>query len=457
MARMIHGMVQYPVADAGMRWTCRVALLSISLLGTTQFHAWGQARIVLNNDAWIRIDNGAWLVVEDPDPAAIATMGSGGNIRSEAEFDRIRWQIRGSTGTYVVPFTSANGNRMPLSYTVTTPGSSEPQASVCFSTYNHASVGVPLADAWNNFLYRPTDVTHMNSYNAPSVPNSQNAVDRFWIIDPGVAGFAYGTRPSIVLGFTYDPGAVTGEVTPGNAIGPGDPVGAQRFNNAAGIWGDMLPVGVFAGGTPSTVSGAAVASVDFFRSWTLANFLDPLPVELVDFTRSCVDDAVILRWSTGSERNSSHFEVQRSTDGIKFETVGTVTAAGTSQSLIHYEHVDARTPGLVYHRLRQVDQDGSYTIGPVVVGSCAEENGLALVNAWDSGSELNVSISSPNEQDATLYVYDAAGRHILQRDVFLNKGGTLVGLPIQGTAQGIYLIRLVSATGSLARRVNRME
>ena len=417
----------------------------------------GQARVVVNNDAWIRIDNGAWLVVENPLPVGIQTLGTGGNIRSEGEFNRVRWQIRNTLGTYVVPFTTAAGTQMPLSYVPVVAGSAEPSASICFSTFNHASQGIPLANAWNNDLYRPSDVTHMNSYNAPSVPNSQNAVDRFWIIDPGVSGYAYGTRPSIALGFTYDPGVVVGEVTAGNAIGPLDPVGAQRFNNAAGIWGDYLPSGTWAGGLPSTVVTATASPADFFRSWTLANFLEPLPVRLVHFASTCEANGVQLTWTTASESNSAYFDVERSADGIEFQTVGRVAAAGNSQHVQHYGYFDAPVRGLVYHRLLQVDSTGGSEHGPIITSGCVSSAALELVNAWYDGAALQVVISSALDEAATLSVLDASGKLVRAEALQLHAGANAIALGRMGLASGVYLLRLTTRSEQLARRVQVME
>ena len=418
---------------------------------------YSQARLVLNNNAWLRIDNGAWVVIENPTSTGIQTLGTGGNIRSEGEFDRVRWQIRNTVGTYVVPFTSAAGVKMPLSYTSAGGSSNEASASICFSTYNHASSGIPLANAWNNDLYRPSDVSHMNSYNAPTVANSQNAVDRFWIIDPGVPGFAYATRPSISLSFVYDASTVAGEVTTGNAIGPGDPVGAQRFNSGTGQWGDYLPSGIFNPGVPSSVTGATAGSADFFRSWTLANILSPLPVELLSFSANCRGSQVELSWVTGSENNSSHFVVERGTDGVNFDAIAEVAAAGFSQTAHSYSYVDQRADGQLYYRLRTVDLDDTYQFSPTIASSCGLSGGLAIVSAWDTGDMLNVSIKSPIEQDATVSVFDMGGKLLVRQAANLVNGEVVVMLSRSNISFGIYMIRVDAKSGSLYRRVNLFE
>lgn len=432
-------------------------LVAVLSFACPAFDASAQARLVINNNAWVRVDNGAWVVIENQAPTGLQTLGTGGNIRSEGEFNRIRWQIRNGVGSYVVPFTTASGVKMPLTYTVVGAGSNDTQASICFSTFNHASAGIPLANAWNNDLYKPTDVTHMDSYNAPLVPNSQNAVDRFWIIDPGVPGYAYGTRPSIALNFVYDASVVVGEVTTGNAIGPTDPVGAQRFNSPAGLWGDFLPVGTFNPGTPSSVTGATAGPADFFRSWTLANIFEPLPVELLGFDAECVGSSVVLEWSTASENNSSHFVVERSSDGSTFDPVGRVEAAGFSQATMTYTFMDNASPGSAYYRLRSVDLDGTWTLGRTIVISCGGSGGLDIISAWDSGTELNISIRSSIAQAAVLRVYDMGGKLVHTRATDLIDGVVREQLPRATMANGIYVVRLDTPEGALFRRVNVLE
>ena len=86
----------------------------------------------------------------------------------------------------------------------------------------------------------------------------------------------------------------------------------------------------------------------------------PLPVELISFTAVAEDRLVLTRWTTASEQNSSHFIVERSADGNKFETAAIVLAAGNSYFTINYSFTDSDPlAGLSYYRLKQVDTDGS--------------------------------------------------------------------------------------------------
>lgn len=95
-----------------------------------------------------------------------------------------------------------------------------------------------------------------------------------------------------------------------------------------------------------------------------------LPVELIRFEAQLVGQDVQLNWETGMEKNSSHFNVQRSMDGSSFQTIGRVAAAGNSLEHIRYAYKDAGVgealAGILYYRLEQVDIDGSTDYSPVV-------------------------------------------------------------------------------------------
>lgn len=429
--------------------SCSLGLVALVAL-TVPLSAWGQARLVLNNNAWLRIDNGAWVVVENPATTGIQTLGTGGNIRSEGEFNRIRWNVRATTGIYTVPFTTAGGVKMPLTYEVTTAGDNGVNASIGFSTYNY---GVVAATNWNNNLYRPSDVTHMNNLST-SLDNSDYVVDRFWIIDAGMSGYSYVTKPNVRLGFTYDPGAATGEIRTGNSFTAASTVLAQRFNPGLNKWADMPAQGTFTAGATNSVTNANIPAAAFFRSWTLSELDHPLPVELARFDAACAGSFVDLRWSTASERDNSHFTVQRSDDGALFQDLGRIEAVGNSQTLLNYTFEDVLPTAQAYYRLAQVDLDGTVSYSPIVVGGCSGSGVPEIVSAWQADGDIVVLFSIPGEQQRGFELYDASGKLILSRMWSSTSGLNTIRIPRSDLAPGIYVVRSSGPDRTLVRRVS---
>jgi signal peptidase I len=89
----------------------------------------------------------------------------------------------------------------------------------------------------------------------------------------------------------------------------------------------------------------------------------PLPVTLVDFRATKSQ----LLWSTASEVNTSHFEVQRSMDGRVFETMGRVSAFGNSTVTRRYSYTVGTPYGNAYYRLRIVDNDSTFEFSKSIV------------------------------------------------------------------------------------------
>lgn len=87
-----------------------------------------------------------------------------------------------------------------------------------------------------------------------------------------------------------------------------------------------------------------------------------LPLELISFfAERSSGREVKCSWITATEYNTSHFEVERSKNGIDFSFVGRVEAAGFSTSLKSYEFLDISATGDYYYRLKQFDINGEFT------------------------------------------------------------------------------------------------
>src|SRR5690606_26093002 len=88
---------------------------------------------------------------------------------------------------------------------------------------------------------------------------------------------------------------------------------------------------------------------------------NPLPVELISFTGKFVANGTLLEWATATEKDNNYFEIERSQDGKEFKAIGRVGGNNNSTSINRYNFTDKdQLPGLVYYRLKQVDNDGTF-------------------------------------------------------------------------------------------------
>lgn len=429
-----------------------VLILVCGILSLSPALSNAQGRLVLNNDARVVIDNGAWLVLQNPAPNAITTMGAGGMIISEAENDMIRWNVGNAAAgnTYVIPYASGLGTKIPFTCAVTGSGTGTGASSIVFATYNHTVGGA----TWDNNAYRPSDVTHMNNWQTgtattPIATNeSRHVVDRFWIVDVNVAPYAFTANPALTLGFTYSP---VEDIQAGNLIA-GIPLGAQRFNSGIDKWGDFAPgVGTWAVGS---VTNAVVPPASLFRSWTLSDILNPLPVELIRFDAQCDARAVTVSWTTASELNNDYFTIERSVDGAEFIPVGQVDGAGTSLQMIDYRFVDQAPPSNAFYRLRQTDTNGDEKVSDVRTTSCSGSGETAIINSWDDGMDLNVLVTMAHDQNQAIRLLDASGKVVWEQNtVAFPEGLSTIKIPKSSLNSGIYMVRFDGQNGVMSRRI----
>jgi autotransporter-associated beta strand protein len=105
-----------------------------------------------------------------------------------------------------------------------------------------------------------------------------------------------------------------------------------------------------------------------FSEVTIGEKSSPLPVELKDFYGKQHKNDNLIFWSTSSEKNSSHFIVESSIDGINWSFLTNVKGSGNSQTLINYSTIDYGVDMTKYYRLTQYDFDGqNETYHPIVI------------------------------------------------------------------------------------------
>ena len=88
--------------------------------------------------------------------------------------------------------------------------------------------------------------------------------------------------------------------------------------------------------------------------------------DILSFTAEAQSEAVLLIWRTGVEMNISTFQIQRSSNGTSFYTIGQASPTG-SYSEYRYLDNNILQDGLktYYYRLRIVDLDGTVTFSEV--------------------------------------------------------------------------------------------
>ncbi|MFK7947394.1 MAG: fibronectin type III domain-containing protein, partial [Saprospiraceae bacterium] len=174
----------------------------------------------------------------------------------------------------------------------------------------------------------------------------------------------------------------------------------------------------------------------------------PLPVELTYFTAKAENANNLLQWQTASEENNSHFEVERSTDGINFETIGQVAGNGTTFETSNYSFVDEQPELVSYYRLRQVDFDGNYEYSKIeVVERNQIGNTQVTLYPIPVRDVLMIDYESTTAETMTITIVDVTGRVVMTREFTAAKGENTYRLDMTTFVAGTYFVQIKSSVG----------
>ena len=411
--------------------------LFISILFSLSNILFGQARVVINNDGYLVIDNSAFVVLENANANALTTAGTGGNILSEDETDVIQWEIGTTTGTYVIPWTTNSGTKIPLTINKTTTGTGATAEFILSTWETSTDMNVPYPSAVTNLDY------HV------STDGSLKVIDRFWHID----ALSYAAKPDINLTIAYDDAA--NEMVGTNTITEAN-LQAQRFNTGLNHWQEYKLFGTVNTGA-NEVSGIAVPAADFFEDWILVDNTQPLPVKLLSFEAECRNNEVEITWTTETEINNDYFVVEKSNNAVDYYELVTVPGAGNSTVTQSYTVTDDNPyDGANYYRLKQVDYDGAVEYHEVITSNCST-GGFEVNQLTFSNNTLSFNIENSIDEHLYVYFYDARGRIISTRSIITVKGNTPIRLSNLDISKGIYMLSLVGEQNKFSTKIYKKD
>ncbi len=135
-----------------------------------------------------------------------------------------------------------------------------------------------------------------------------------------------------------------------------------------------------------------------------------LPVVLTYFECKSIDNSIAPSSLYASELNNDRFDIEKSENGIDFETIGIVAGYGNSNELIDYTYTDnnvSRSSSSCY-RLKQVDYDGQFEYSSV---SCSKPNENRGVEVYPNPFQNKIVILGKSQkQILTVEISDIQGR-----------------------------------------------
>ncbi len=191
------------------------------------------------------------------------------------------------------------------------------------------------------------------------------------------------------------------------------------------------------------------ASINSFSSFYFANkSFATLPLNLLEFKGHLENNNALLSWKTDNEQNTSHFEIERSTDGFNYTTAGNVSSANVP-GIHQYHFTDASITSLgvatVYYRLKQVDIGGEFNYSHVVPLTLDNTSSVSLYpNPVSNKATIYITSSKPEQLD--IRIIDNIGRVVKQQQSKITAGNTSLSIDVKHLSKGVYYLDIKGIT-----------
>jgi len=178
----------------------------------------------------------------------------------------------------------------------------------------------------------------------------------------------------------------------------------------------------------------------------------PLPLDLMNFIGTRMDDKVQLDWTTLNEVATRGFEVERKTAAEDFQMIGWVDSKGGT-ALNTYQFVDetASFAQTNYYRLKMVDMDGGWVYSNIVE-IAPEDIGEYGISLYPNPSQqyINMRIAAPSTEQFQIKIYNDLGALVTKEEARWVDAFSPISVYVGDYPNGVYRLTIVFADGERA-------
>lgn len=166
------------------------------------------------------------------------------------------------------------------------------------------------------------------------------------------------------------------------------------------------------------------------------------PVAVISFEGKEENGGTNLTWVTATEINNDYFELEKSFDGVNFETIGKVVGVGSSTEKQNYFYRDNVLNLLTYYRLNQVDVNSTATFSKII--SIAPKASANTINIYPNPAKNRLNIDLANADIVSkILIYNTQGFLLTSLPVE-DAHNHLISTDISNFPSGNYFIRVIT-------------
>jgi hypothetical protein len=165
-----------------------------------------------------------------------------------------------------------------------------------------------------------------------------------------------------------------------------------------------------------------------------------LPLKLISFSGNRENNTTQLKWVTANEDAGDRFELERSIDGLNFESIHTRMANGDLNSQYSFE--DNISAAIVYYRVKIISITGHSFYSSIIAFRNAALTGIRLLGN-PVATSIVVEAAVLQSTNLQLILTDLSGKTILNEYRMADKGINQLNIPLPpGVSNGTYILKV---------------
>jgi hypothetical protein len=198
----------------------------------------------------------------------------------------------------------------------------------------------------------------------------------------------------------------------------------------------------------NTANGAAGDGTVVFDNFANGGSAAALPVKLDNFEAAKDGGGIKLIWTAATEAGVLNYEIQRSVDGINFQTIGTVKGENKRT----YSYVDALPVATNnFYRLRIVDLDNTARISHIV---SIKSKVTSTIEVYPNPVRNTTVVQHPKAINGSrMQVLNLTGQVLMDMQIAANT--VVTPLNLTGLKSGTYYVVFRSGAETTSQRVTK--
>lgn len=319
------------------------------------------------------------------------------------------------------------------------------QGSLIVQMADGQSKTFPVTTSSDPNEFTPIVITHTganNQYkvrvaNGNACAGADNFINKNWNVTP-VNAFSGADEAKLEMKWLTSNTAINTNLDMNAAAGvhcdAGNNADKRGFIKAVAIDGDFYTMDV---SKVKEFSPFAVSS-----NPTVLSNAAPLAIKLEKFSAKAAGQGVKLNWATATDSDESYFEVEKSFDGNKFQTISTVQANVSNKSYSYFDNSELSSNN--YYRLKISNNEGKIVYSRIEV-----INGNSFFTISPNPAQNFVNVTTAKDFSIkSVKVVNSAGREVMTTNTNFN------AINISKLPKDSYVLEIMSKDNrKLTRRI----